>query len=252
MLKEIVIAIQAYSEAHRFIQKHNLWKWIIIPGIIYAVLFCIAMYFFGRSATNVIDYLTHATGLGSWIQKFQNSLIGFLFTFAGVVLWTLLIIFYFSLFKYFILILGSPVFAYLSEKTEAILEGKHVSISSSMLVKDVWRATKIVFRNLLWQTFIFIALLLLTLVPVAGWITPLIALFIECYYYGFSMFDYSCARHKMMPAQSVDFIGRHRGLSIGNGLVFYLMHILIGVGWVLAPAYAVIAANLSLYKVKSS
>lgn len=252
MLKEIVIAIQAYSEAHRFIQKHKLWKWIIIPGIIYAVLFCIGMYFFGKSATDVIDYLTNATGLGSWIQKFQNSLIGFLFTFAGVILWILLILFYFSLFKYFILILGSPVFAYLSEKTEAILEGKSVTIRSSMLAKDAWRGIKLVSRNMLWQTFLFLALLLMTLVPVAGWITPLIAIFLECYFYGFSMLDYSCARHKIKPAQSIVFINHHRGLSIGNGLVFYMMHILIGVGWVLAPAYAVIAANLSMYKVKSS
>lgn len=252
MLKEIVIAIQSYSEAHRFIQKHRLWKWIVIPGIIYAILFCIGIYFFGKSATGVIDYLTIATGLGNWIQKFQNSLIGFLFTFAGVILWIILILFYFSLFKYLVLILGSPVFAYLSKKTEAILEGREHSVMGAVLFNDAWRGIKLVFRNMLWQTFFFITLILLTLVPVAGWITPLIAIFLECYYYGFSMFDYSCARHKIRPAQSIEFIGRHRGLSIGNGLVFYLMHVLIGVGWVLAPAYAVIAANLSLYKVKTT
>ena len=33
-----------------------------------------------------------------------------------------MVLFYFSLFKYLILIIGSPVFAYLSEKTEAIIE----------------------------------------------------------------------------------------------------------------------------------
>ena len=252
MLKEIVIAIQSYSEAHRFIQKHKLWKWIVIPGIIYAVLFCVGVYFFGKSATGVIDYLTNATGLGSWIQKFQNSLIGFLFTFAGVILWIILILFYFSLFKYLVLILGSPVFTYLSKKTEAILEGREEHIRLPALFTDSWRGIKLVFRNLFWQTLLFILLIVLTLVPVVGWITPLIAVFLECYYYGFSMLDYSCARHQIKPAQSITFIGRHRGLSVCNGLVFYLMHILIGVGWVLAPAYAVIAANLSLYKVKTS
>ena len=252
MLKEIVIAIQSYSEAHRFIKKHRLWKWIVIPGIIYAILFCIGIYFFGKSATGVIDYLTNATGLGTWLQKFQNSLIGFLFTFAGVILWIILILFYFSLFKYLVLILGSPVFIYLSKKTEAILEGREEFIRFTVLFKEAWRGILLVFRNLFWQTSLFIILILLTLVPVAGWITPLIAIFLECYYYGFSMFDYSCARHQIKPAQSIEFIGRHRGLSVGNGLVFYLMHALIGVGWVLAPAYAIIAANLSLYKVKSA
>jgi len=252
LLKEIVIAIQSYSEAHKFIKQHKLWKWIIIPGVIYAVLLCIGMYFFGKSATDVIDYLTSATGLSTWLQKFQNSLIGFLFTFAGIILWIILMLFYFSLFKYLILIIGSPVFAYLSEKTEAILEEKEHSLNWPELMKDAWRGIKLVFRNVLWQTFFFVMLLLLTLVPVAGWITPLIALFLECYYYGFSMIDYSCERHKISPAQSIEFTGRHRGLAVGNGLVFYLMHVLIIIGWVVAPAYAIIAANLSLYKIKSA
>jgi CysZ protein len=74
-----------------------------------------------------------------------------------------------------------------------------------------------------------------------------IAFFIECYYYGFSMLDYSAERHKLSPAQSVRFISSKKGLAIGNGMVFYLMHIVPIVGWVLAPAYAVIAATLSLY-----
>jgi CysZ protein len=44
----------------------------------------------------------------------------------------------------------------------------------------------------------------------------------------------------------------HKGLAIGNGLMFFLMHLILIVGWVLAPAYAVIAATLSLHKEKNS
>jgi hypothetical protein len=36
-------------------------------------------------------------------------------------------------------------------------------------------------------------------------------------------------------------------LAIGNGLVFYLMHAIPILGWILAPAYAVVAATISLY-----
>jgi len=86
---------------------------------------------------------------------------------------------------------------------------------------------------------------------VAGWITPLIALLVECYYYGFSMLDYSCERRRMTAAESIYYIGNHRGLAIGNGMVFYLMHILPIIGWVLAPAYAVIAATLSMIEVNA-
>jgi CysZ protein len=82
---------------------------------------------------------------------------------------------------------------------------------------------------------------------VVGWITPVISTFVECYYYGFSMLDYSCERHKLSPSASIAFISQHKGLAIGNGLVFYLMHFVPFVGWVLAPSYAVIAATISLY-----
>ena len=50
MLKDIVIAIQSYLEAHRFIVKHRLWKWIFIPGILYAMLFCTGIYLFWISS----------------------------------------------------------------------------------------------------------------------------------------------------------------------------------------------------------
>ncbi|HVE60554.1 MAG TPA: EI24 domain-containing protein, partial [Chitinophagaceae bacterium] len=85
-----------------------------------------------------------------------------------------------------------------------------------------------------------------------GWISPVMAVSIECFYYGFSMLDYSCERNKLSPGQSIDFIGRHRGLAIGNGFIFYLLHFVILVGWVLAPAYAVVAATLSLHKIKNA
>ncbi len=250
MLKEIIIAIDSYFKAHRFISRHRLWKWIIIPGLVYALLFCVSMYFFGKSATGVIGYLTDVTGLRNWVQQMQNSWLGFFFTLAGVIIWIILMFFYFSLFKYVWLILGSPIFAYLSEKTASILDGQEHSAGAAQVFKDMWRGVRIALRNTGWQTVYAISILLLSLVPIIGWATPILALFVECYYYGFSMLDYTCERKKLAPAESIAFIGRHRGLAIGNGVVFYLMHFLIGVGWVLAPAYAVVAATISMHGVR--
>jgi CysZ protein len=171
---------------------------------------------------------------------------------GGIMLKLILGFFYFSLFKYIFLILGSPVFAYLSEKTEAIMEGKDFPFSFAQLLKDIARGVKLAIRNTLWQTVYAVSLLILSFFPIVGWITPVIALSIECYYYGFSMLDYSCERHKLSPAESIAFIGRHKGLAVGNGMVFYLMHFVPIVGWVLAPAYAVIAATISIYHQKDN
>jgi len=250
LLKEIIIALQSYFKAHRFIRKHRLWKWIIIPGIIYALLFVVSMYFFGKSASYVIELLSIKTGLKAWVDQLKNSFVGFLFAIGGVMLWIILLLMYFSWFKYIWLIVGSPIFGYLSEKTESIIEEKEYPFSFRQLMKDISRGIKLSLRNALWQTVYAISILIVSFIPVVGWVTPMLALFLECYYYGFSMLDYSCERQKLSPAQSMEFIGKHKGLAIGNGLVFYLMHTVIIVGWVLAPAYAVIAATLSLYPQK--
>ena len=252
MLKEIIIAIQSYFDAHTFIIKHRLWKWIIIPGVLYTLLFVVGMYFFWRSSDNAVSWISSQIGLEIWHQSQRSEWLSFLFVMAGLILRIVLVFFYFSLFKYLFLIIGSPVFAYLSEKTESILEGKDFPFDLKQLMRDVARGIKLALRNTLWQTLYVVSLLLLSLFPLAGWITPVIALFVECYYYGFSMLDYSLERHKLSSAQSINYIGRHKGLAIGNGLMFYLMHGFIIIGWVLAPAYAVVAATLSLHKVKTS
>lgn len=246
MLKEIIIAIQSYGKAHSFIKEHKLWKWIIVPGIIYALLFGVSMYFFGKTATGAIEYLTETLGIHEWLQKLQSSFLGFLFTVAGIILWLILMFFYFSLFKYIWLIVGSPIFAYLSEKTESIIEGKDHPFHLRQFAKDAWRGIRMALRNTIWQTVYVISILLLSFLPLIGWIAPLIALFVECYYYGFSMLDYSFERNKMSTQQSIDYIGKHKGLAIGNGMVFYLMHTVVLLGWVFAPAYAVIAATISM------
>ena len=135
----MIIAIQAYFLAHRFIKKHKLWKWILIPGIIYSILFVFGMYYFVHTSGQFIEWLSLKTGLKTWLDTVNNSFLGFLFTMGSLLLWLILLLFYFSLFKYLFLIIGAPVFAYLSEKTEAIIEGKDIPFNFTQLLKDIIR-----------------------------------------------------------------------------------------------------------------
>lgn len=210
------------------------------------------MYFFSKTANSFTEWLTLKVGLKGWLDRMQNSFLGLFFTLGGMILWMIQMLLYFSLFKYLFLIIGSPVFAYLSEKTEAIMAGKDYPFSLMQLVKDIVRGIRIALRNAGWQTVYMFAILVLAFIPILGLATPLITLLIECYYYGFSMLDYSMERNKKTASESIYFISNHKGLAIGNGLVFYLMHLLPLVGWLLAPAYAVIAATLSLHVKKET
>ena len=122
MLKEIIIAIQSFFEAHQFIRKHRLWKWILIPGIIYTILFIVGMYLFWNSSDAAVTWLSRKVGLEAWLQRERSEWLSFLFVMMGLILRLILVFLYFSYFKYLFLIIGSPVFALLSEKTSSIIE----------------------------------------------------------------------------------------------------------------------------------
>jgi len=251
LLKEIIIAIQSYFKAHEFVKEHKLWRWIFIPGIFYAILFGVSIYFFGKSATAVISYLTIDTGLQSWLDKLHSSWLGFLFAVGGVVLWLILMLLYFSLFKYIWLIIGAPLFAFLSDKTFSILEGNEYRFDLKKYLTHVARGVRIAIRNSLWQTVYVVSIIFLSLLPIIGWATPILAVMIECYYYGFTMIDYSCEGNKMNSAKATEFISNHKGLAIGNGIIFYLMHFAIIIGWIFAPSYAIIASAITMKEFKS-
>jgi CysZ protein len=206
------------------------------------------MYFFWASADDAVSWVSEQMRIENWLQRKRSEWLSFFFVMMGMMLRLVLVLFYFSLFKYVILIIGSPVFAYLSEKTEAIIQNKEHSINRKELQRDAARSIKMALRNCMSQTFYLIGLVLMSLLPLVGWITPVIALLMECYYYGFSMLDYSFARNGFSPQKSFQFNGRHKGLAIGNGILFYLAHIVI----IFAPAYAIIAGTLSVHKVKTS
>ena len=252
MLKEIIISIQAYFEAHRFISTHRLWKWIVIPGLIYSILFIGGIYLFWTSSNTAIEFVLMKTGVRGWLNKMEDSWLHLFFIVGQIMLRLVLLLFYFSYFKYLFLIIASPVFAWLSEKTESIIENKDFPFSLKQLLIDIGRAIRIALRNMLWQSVYLVTIFILSFLPLVGWIAPLVALLVECYYFGFSMLDYSSERNKMGAQESIDFIGHHKGLAIGNGIVFYLLHLLPVLGWLLAPSYAVVAATLSLHRVRKN
>lgn len=248
MLKEIIISIQAYFQAHRFIIRHRLWKWILIPGLIYAAMFFIGILLFRNTIGSFLNYTLSHSGIKAWLQSFTDKgIFSFIFIIIELAVTIILFYFYFSVFKYVFLIIGSPLFAYLSEKTQAIIEEKEYPFQFSQFVKDILRGIKLAIRNLAWQSVYSFGIFLLALIPVVGLATVVLAFFVECYYLGFSMLDYSCERNKLSASRSISYISGHKGLAIGNGIIFYHMHLLPFVGWVLAPGYAVIAATISLH-----
>ncbi|WP_240646739.1 EI24 domain-containing protein [Chitinophaga rhizosphaerae] len=245
-LREVLGAIQSFGVAHRFITEHRLWKWILIPGIVYCLMFVAGIIYVWDYSGVFIDYVLNLLTLKTWIEELQNGFVNFLFLLVGFAVRMVFLIMYFSFFKYLFLIVGSPLFAYLSEKTESIMQGKDFPFSTAQLLKDLWRGIRLSLRNLVYQTALMLILAILAFVPILGWLTPLIAMLVECYYFGFSMMDYSFERRRWTMRQSIAYIRQHKGMAMGNGVVFYLFLFIPVLGWLLAPCYAVIAATIHL------
>jgi CysZ protein len=244
VLKEIVLAISSFGSAHAFISKHRLWKWVFISGILYALFLVGCFYFFGRAASYLLDeQLLEQSGLRLWISRINSGLLSFMFSFTLLVIWLIFALCYLSLAKYLWLFLASPLLRYLNGVIAFHL-GETNATKSNTLSPSMGRALGMPLRNLLWQSVYLLALFLLALVPIAGWVIPFFALLIECYFWGFSMLDYAFSVRNLDYKNTISFSGGHKGYALGNGIIFYLLHLIPIAGWVAAPFYTQVAAAL--------
>lgn len=252
MLKEIIISFRAYFQAHQIIKKHRLWKWILIPGIFYSLLAWVGFIFFWKSSNDATAWILTKAGVKQWLDQLQDGWISFLFITGQIFLHLLLILIYFSYIKYIFLIVASPIFSYLSEKTSSIIRNEQTTFTYQELYADILRGSYVAIRNLFWQSVYMITLFIFCFVPIVGWLAPVLFFFMESYYVGFSMIDYCHQRNNTPLLTSRFIINHHKGLAIGNGIVFYSMHLIPILGWVLAPSYAIIASSVSIHEAEKN
>jgi CysZ protein len=245
LLKEITTAFLAYFKAHQFILQKNNYKWLLFGGILYALLFTAGLVIFYNSSTAFTETLIRKTNIQNWLHS-GNELITYLFITSMIMFNWVLLLYYFSVLKYIYLILCSPAFSYISLKTNSLQHNIPAPVSRKELFLLAKRGIGTALKNLGWQTLYFILFLLWSLIPVIGWVVPIIALVTEFYFYGFSTADYKLQMEKFSPDIAQRFIQKHKGLAIGNGLCFYIMHLLPVIGWVCAPVYSIVASYFAI------
>jgi len=151
---------------------------------------------------------------------------GLLKTIMDAFVWLTFKIMFFLLFAYLggyiIIIIMSPVFSYLSERTEKIKTGVDYPFSFIQLLKDVLRGIIIALRNFSIELVLTILMFILSFIPIIGWFAAIILFFISAYFYGFSFMDYALERKKLNLKQSVQFMRENKGIVIANGFVFSL------------------------------
>lgn len=245
--KQISIGYASYGKA--FTILFSGWIWLVF---LFPVLLNVLMFF---SGLELVDFLTNF--VKSEAEKL-TSLETVNFFGAGALkwiltgsIWLIFKLLFFVLFSYFggflILILLSPVLAWLSEKTEQINTGKSYPFDIPKLFRDIARGVLMAIRNMTIQTLFVLCVFALSLIPVLGWIIgiigPVFIFLVTSYFYGFSFMDYSNERRKLNISQSVKLLRKYKWVAIANGSILSLVLIvpMCGFGTIISPFVAIVS-----------
>lgn len=274
-LQQLALGLRTYLQAHRFIVNQGLYKFFLVPVIINMLLFSLLVWL-GIGWAQVAS-----TWLYKWFQLYTahwenlNWLKNIVYWSLAILLQVIVFALFLSIIRYAMLVLIAPVLAYVSEKTEELSTGKSYPFSLSQLLQDAWRGMQIAVRNGVAEIIITILLLALGFVPVIGWfLSPMLLLLVQSYFYGFSMLDYFFERQKLSVSNSRNLISQYKWTAIGNGIFFngsmYLLSVLTAaLPFVLAllakvlivipvfflsilPIYSVVAGTLAALQIQET
>ncbi|MBP2834158.1 EI24 domain-containing protein [Aquimarina sp. U1-2] len=234
MLAAIYNAIKAYLGTFSLISKLKLWKYFAIPILISVVAGCTFMalaYTFSDTIGQIVAKL--------WVWEWGSETFATISTFfGGLVIFVLGLILY----KHIVMALSAPFMSPVSEKIEKYLLGVVDTRSKSSFVKQLLRGIRINSRNLIKELLYMIPLLILSFIPVIGILGTFLIFLVQAYYVGFGNMDYTMERY-FNYKESVQFVKKHRGTAIGNGMVFVLMLFIPVIGFIITLPIAVVAAS---------
>ncbi len=236
MFKNISLGIRAYFGAFSLISKLKLWKYFAIPMLI-SVLTAITIFGFAYGLSdNIGDFIARI-----WVWDWGKETFTAISAFIGGLI---IIIIGLILFKHIIMALSAPFMSPVSEKIEIHLTGNPVhNHRNTSFSQQLWRGIRINGRNLFMELLLTIPILFLKFIPVVNIFSTILLFMVQAYYAGFGNMDYTLERH-FKYKESINFVRNHRGLAIGNGIVFILFLLIPVIGVVLVLPLSVTAASL--------
>ncbi len=235
MVKEIYRGIKAYAGAFELISKLKLWRYFSIP-ITISLLTAIAI---GISAYGFSDNLGQLISK-AWVWEWGKDTFT---TISNIISGILIIAVGLVLYKHIIMALSAPFMSPVSEKIEQHILGEQQEHRNTSFQQQLWRGIRINTRNLFMELGLTLVILIISFIPVIGWITSLLLFVVQAYYAGFGNMDYTLERH-FKYNDSLDFVRKHRGTAIGNGIVFMLFLLIPVIGVVLVLPLSVTAATV--------
>ena len=236
MIKNIFKGIQAYSGVFKLMAQLKLWKYFFVPiGI--SILTATLIGFSAYGLSDTIGNFIAKVWFWDWGKHVFTSISNIIGAIVVLVIGLIL-------YKHIIMAFSAPFMSPVSEKIEAHLTGieKHQHRKTSFQ-EQLWRGIRINLRNLIKELVFTVPLLLLKLIPVVNIFSTIALFMVPAFYAGFGNMDYTLERH-FNYKESIQFIKQHRGIAIGNGLVFMLFLFIPVIGIILVLPLSVTAASL--------
>ncbi|MCW3804941.1 EI24 domain-containing protein [Plebeiibacterium marinum] len=235
------LGFNSYSKAINFIKKHKLGCFFIFPLLLNIILFSLGYASTVSLSTKCFVYLTDWVNMDSWDFWGSNFISSVLFVFMNIVIRLLFVIIFAYIGGYIVIMLLSPVFAYLSETVEKIITGNEFPFDFKQFLKDIWRGIRLATRNFLIEMMFTILFLIIGFIPIVGLFSSLALFAISSYFYGFSFIDFSLERKKADIKESIAFVKTHKGLAIGTGSVFGIVLMIPYIGVLLSGFISIIS-----------
>lgn len=240
MVKNIILGIKEYAGAVELISKLKLWKFFIIPVLI-SILTAVFIGFEAYVLSDNVGAIIAEIWIWDWGKDTFNAVSNFV---GGIIILILGLIVY----KHIIMALSAPFMSPVSEKIEEHLYGNltHLHRKSSFQAQ-LFRGIRINVRNLIKELIVTIPILLLKFIPIVNIFSTILLFLVQAYYAGFGNMDYTLERH-LNYKESIEFVGKHKGLAIGNGIVFMLFLLIPIIGIIVVMPLSVTAATKKTVK----
>ncbi len=235
MLKNILKGIQAYSGVFALMSRLKLWKYFAVPILISVLTASIIGFSAYGWSDNIGRFIAKI-----WIWDWGKETFTSISTVIGAIV---IIAIGLILYKHIIMALSAPFMSPVSEKIEAHLTGVNNHQHRNTSFKEqLWRGIRINVRNLTKELLITIPILILKFIPVVNIFSTVLLFLVQAYYAGFGNMDYTLERH-FKYRESINFVGKNKGIAIGNGIVFMLFLLIPVIGIILVLPISVTAAS---------
>lgn len=236
MFSQFYNSLVGYKKGFRFLSDNKLWKYAVLPGLLNLIIFVLFAYFSWTYSVYFSDYLMS-------VFHIKSELINdFLFVLIVVISRILSFVFMFLIYKYLILILYTPVLAFMAEKIYEIRTNNKIPFRFSTFINNIFRGISLSIKNLFKELFLTLLCTLLGFTVVLSPFVPVLIFIIQSYFYGFSMLDYQLEIKGYTTKKSAEIVWKNKGFVVGNGLIFNLLLLIPIIGVIVAPIWALAAA----------